>query len=371
MRVLYITNLPAPYKVKFFESLGKLCDLTVIYERSSAADRNSKWVAKAEHTYEELFIHSIKIGTDNSLSLDVIKYIKKQKYDCIVVGMYSTYTAMLSIIYMKKHDIPFWLSTDGGFVRKESLLKYRIKHYFISAAMHWLTTGKKSQEYLVYYGAKKDECYTYPFSSVSNNDVLLEAPRIEVKRALKAELNMEESIIVLSVGQFIPRKGYDILLKTWAELTPEFGLYLIGGVPTNEYTEIKERLKLNNVHFIDFKTKEELASYYKAADLFVLPTREDVWGLVVNEAMAYGLPVITTNRCIAGLEMITSPSCGKIINDIENTHLWATEIEDALRKLDDFSSSEILKCASQYTIEKMADETYRIISSTVKCKQER
>ena len=57
---------------------------------------------------------------------------------------------------------------------------------------------------------------------------------------------------------------------------------------------------LTNVHFVGFKTKEQLEDYYRAADLFVLPTREDIWGLVVAEAMAYGLGVITTNRCNAG-----------------------------------------------------------------------
>lgn len=57
-----------------------------------------------------------------------------------------------------------------------------------------------------------------------------------------------------------------------------------------------------------------------AADIFVHPTREDIWGLVVNEAMAKGLPVITTDRCVAGLELIKNESVGRIV-PVENIDL--------------------------------------------------
>lgn len=60
----------------------------------------------------------------------------------------------------------------------------------------------------------------------------------------------------------------------------------------------------DNIVFVEFKTKEDLIDYYRAADLFVLPTREDIWGLVVNEAMAAGTPVITTTNCGAGMEIL-------------------------------------------------------------------
>ena len=72
-------------------------------------------------------------------------------------------------------------------------------------------------------------------------------------------------------------------------------------------------MNLDNVHFIDFKNKDILKEYYYVADVFVLPTREDIWGLVINEALAYGLPVITTDKCMAGLEMIEDGKNGYII----------------------------------------------------------
>jgi glycosyltransferase involved in cell wall biosynthesis len=68
-----------------------------------------------------------------------------------------------------------------------------------------------------------------------------------------------------------------------------------------------------NVKIIGFEQKNLIFKYYKSADLFVLPTREDIWGLVVNEAMACGIPVITTNRCIAGIELIEDGINGYIV----------------------------------------------------------
>lgn len=75
--------------------------------------------------------------------------------------------------------------------------------------------------------------------------------------------------IAITVGQFIHRKGFDVLLNAWAKCDKEYELYIIGATPTKEYLDIKEKLHLENVHFEGFKTKEELNCYYQAADLFV------------------------------------------------------------------------------------------------------
>ena len=83
--------------------------------------------------------------------------------------------------------------------------------------------------------------------------------------------------------------------------TEEYTLCIVGDEPTQEFIEMKNNMKLDNIVFVGFKTKKELKDYYIAADVFCLQTRGDVWGLVVNEAMAYGLPIITTDKCVAGM----------------------------------------------------------------------
>lgn len=163
--------------------------------------------------------------------------------------------------------------------------------------------------------------------------------------------------MVVSVGQFIHRKGFDVLLKAWAKCPAENDLYIIGAEPTEGYLTLKRELALKNAHFVGFKGKEELKEYYRAADLFVLPTREDIWGLVVNEAMANGLPVITTDRCVAGLELVKNGVNGYIVpvDDIEALaqKMCAVLGDDELRST---MAENSLNAIRDWTVEKMADE---------------
>lgn len=93
--------------------------------------------------------------------------------------------------------------------------------------------------------------------------------------------------------------------------------------------------KLDNIHFIDFIEHDKISNYLKASDLFVLPTRSDVWGLVVNEAMASGLPVITTNMCVGGVELVDDSDNGYIV-DVDNTR----QLSDAITKYFSLTDSE-------------------------------
>ena len=91
---------------------------------------------------------------------------------------------------------------------------------------------------------------------------------------------------------------------------------------------MKKEYGLSNVYFEGFKNKDELKDYYRAADLFCLQTRGDVWGLVINEAMAEGLPVITTDKCVAGLELVENGINGYVVpvEDEEKLSKKITEI---------------------------------------------
>ncbi|MCR5742967.1 MAG: glycosyltransferase [Lachnospiraceae bacterium] len=352
MKILYLVNVPSPYRVDFLNELGKLCDLTVLFETRKATDRDEEWVADKITNFKAVFMKGIRQGVAEAFCPGVIKYIRRGNYDLVVVQMYSSLTGMYAIQYMKSKKIPFVINSDGGVIKQDAGLKFKLKRYFLTSARACLSTGRATDEYLMHYGVKRDNIYIYPFTSVREAEILKSPISVAEKKVLRDKLGMKEERIILSVGQFIHRKGYDLLLKTCGDLSDNVGIYIVGGVPSEEYLRMKDELGLTHVHFIPFMTRDKLRDYYLAADMFVLPTREDIWGLVVNEALACGLPVITTDCCNAGLEMLGDGRAGRIV---ELNCNWSEEI----RKLfdsDDFDDmpAACIEVAKNYSIERMA-----------------
>lgn len=351
--VLFITNIPAPYRIDFYNELGKEMDLTVLFEAKGASDQGIRFNYNMEtiSNFKAVFLSEGNI-CENKINWEIVRFLRKNKFDEIVVTSYSYYTEMIGLMYLKLHRIPYYMETDGGMIRKESGIKRWYKRFLISGAKGYFSPSKSSDDYLAFYGAKRDKIYRYPFTSLKKDDILPQLLTSDEKRNYKNQLGIHEKFMILGVGQFIHRKGWDVLLKATAKLDREIGVYIVGGEPTEEYLKIQKDYGLTNVHFDRFKTKEELKKYYKAADLFVLPTREDIWGLVVNEAMAYGLPVITTDRCVAGVELVENGVTGQII-PVEDVDRLRTAIIDYI----DYPCSVPLACLHKiefYTIEEMA-----------------
>lgn len=362
MRVLFLTNIPSPYRVDFFNELGKKCDLTVLFEAQIAKSRNTKWKSEDAKYFNAVNMKGLRVGDAEAFCPKVISYLSREKYDIIVVGMYSTPTAMLAIEYMRLKKIPFFISSDGGTKKDDKGIRHWVKQHFIQAADAWLSTGKLTDEYLIYYGANPEKIFRYPFTSVKESEILSNPLTSSEKKVYKELLGVKEKVMVLSVGRFIHIKGYDLILQACKNIDNNIGVYIIGGVPTEEYLSLKNELGLENVHFIDFMVKSELADYYKAADVFVLPTRGDAWGLVINEAFAFGLPVITTDKCVAGCEMITDQDLGEILPINEFVQLFPEKLIEYKNK----NVPKILERSKKYSIEEMAKVHYSIFEEYIK-----
>lgn len=362
MKVLYLTNLPAPYTVEFLTELGKHCDLTVVFERHSASDRDKKWVTDTKPTYEEIFLEGKEIGTENSFCPSVKKYLKRE-YDHIVIGVYSTFTAMYAIRYLRKKKIPYIISTDGGFISSnEGNAKKKLKTKLIGGAAAWFSTCTMSDEYLIYYGADKDKIYRYPFTSIAAKDIIPAPLTSDEKDKIKQKLGIKAEKVLIGVGQLIPRKGWDILIKALEKINDSSIETLIVGGEEDQFKELLKNYEIetipDNIRIISFMSKDDLFEYYRASDIFVLPTREDVWGLVVNEAMANGLPVISTVKCNAGVELIEEDVNGKLIPVSDSESLY-----NAIRKL--LSEPERLAQMGKNNLKKISSYTYEMMGIKV------
>ena len=127
MKILYLTNIPSPYRMDYFNELGKYCDLTVIFERKGHKTRDKSWQHFCIKYFNGIFLKGPEIGTYEKLGLEVIKYLKRGLYDYIVVTDMSSITGMVAIFWMRLRKINYCIEGDGAFAGSGKGLKEWIK----------------------------------------------------------------------------------------------------------------------------------------------------------------------------------------------------------------------------------------------------
>ena len=366
MKVLWLTFIPSPYRLSFFEELGKQCELTVLFERASSKNRKGNWNDFSFRGYDAKILPGITIGGYDRLCLGVGKYLTK-KYDHIVISNPTSPTGILAAALLRLKGIPYIVESDGAFpTGRTGGLRQWLKRFVMKPAQYCFSTAKMHDAYYAECGVTGAQLRRYPFTSLAKENILHDIPSEEEKQQLRTALALPEGKLVLSVGRFTHEngygKGFDVLMQI-GEQNPEITICIVGDEPTEEFLRWKQQKNLENVHFVGFKQKEELGKYYRCADAFALATRGDTWGLVINEAMAYGLPVITTDRCVAGLELVADGENGYIVpvGDAGQTAHRIQEVLNDSERCRDMGRNSLGKIRA-YTFEEMAASHMRLFS---------
>lgn len=348
-KVLFVFNHPAPYKVRLLNEIAKFLDLTVIFERDKNKDRNKAFYFEHEMNFKTVKINGLPIGKENIISNDVKKHIKHNHYDLIIMNGYSQFAEMSAINYLIKKRIPYCLYINGGIIKeKEDLIHRHLKKKYISHASFYLSPDDRSNEYLIYYGAKREKIYNYPYSTIYQDEIvhrLLSEDEIDKEKINK---NITAKEVYISAGQLIKRKNYLSLVKCWPEDTNK--LLLIAGIGKEEKA-IRKYLRQNaikNVKLLGFLSRNELFSYYRISNAFIFPSNEDIYGHVINEAMSQGLPVISLPNVNAARKLIHNEVNGYILPELNKVSLLK-----ALNKVVTLDKNESINEAKKNTIEEM------------------
>ncbi len=357
MRTLFVFNHPAPYKVSVFNELAKLAKIRVIFERTSAKDRPASFYANNDYDFPVLFLKKGYFGNENTSSNELRTYIKKhhQQYDAIVMNGYHTIAEMKAIRYMIKHNIPYILQINGGVIKKDSYLKKRIKTYFISNASRYFSPCSPADDYLIHYGAEKEEIVHYPYANYYESEIIKSPLTDERKKKIRKKWNLPDGFIFVNASQFIERKNNIQLIKLFQGRSET--LLLIGsGKLKDEYQKIIKDKKMNNVILMDYKSKSELFEILKACNCFITLSREDIFGHTTLEAMANGLPTISSDCVVSSRDNIKNGKNGYIV-DINDEQ----SIIDAINNANKLSSKEAIKMAHKNTIEQSAKTLYELL----------
>lgn len=353
LKVCWISNIPSPYKTAVMNLIGEKIHLTALYEKQGESDREDSW-------YDRSFENFTGIYLTKENYKQVIRD-EAEKCDCLINSDYSNPWAMYAVEQFRRRKKTVFLQADGGLAIPRGPMDFVISHV-MKRCGRYISPGTETDKYFAYYKISGDKIDHYRFSCMTEDEIKKASGMIQHKAAYREKNGITEPFVILSVGQQIPRKGYDILMQALNGIEEKIGVYIIGGEPEEHVLSYVKEHEMDYVHFIPFMDKEHLSEYYAVSDVFVLPTRYDIWGLVINEAMAYGLPIISTDKCVAAMEFQ---------NLCENALIVPAEDPDTLRSAiqillknpdmaEEFGKKSLDKIR-EYTLENMRDDLISIL----------
>ena len=356
-RLIVITSNIAPYRLRWCEELAKFYDVTLVYTKDHDYERDDRWLQNSSKT-----CHIVKLKNDKDvfdpICFDVIGLLKKNKDALVIFDGYGPKTNLLGLLYCKLTGRKNFVNVDGYPYGSSAVLD-RIKHFVIGRVCHsFFCSSEATRDHLISYGADPDRIFIHNFSSIRKDEIIAKIPTKKQKQQLRQELGIDTGKkIVLGVGRFLPLKRFEDLILAVKRCETDCVLYLLGGQPTDEYLKAVDGDP--DIRFIDFVLPDQVLKYYRACDLFVLPSETDVWGLVLNEAMANGLPVIASDRVVGARSLIDGNGFIFKVYDIDEL---SRDIDLCLEDQNQKQMSQrSLEIISDYTIEGMVERQKPVI----------
>lgn len=376
-KVALLTNIISPYMIPRLNSVAnaELFDFDVFFMAETESNRLwNVYKGKIKFNYRVLKGFQFALGEERIIHVNfgLASRLLKRRYDLLVIGSYYQPAALQALFLSKLLKTETMLGIDGSFYYKkhEKWLLKEMKRLIIRSCSGFLVSGKAAFNYVEDLGANPKRIFVAPFPAEHDyfhkEFIRLNPYKKEIKRKKRFP-----PLVILYSGQFIPRKGVLILLQAYAQLQrqmKDIGLVLIGNGPERKkYENYCETNKIDNVYFEGFVQKEALPEYYTAADIFVLPTLSDPWGLVINEAMAFGLPVISTNAAGVTYDLVKNGVNGFVVcaGDADSLYIALKRLCDdpRLRKK---MGQESLIIIQDYTPEKWAEAFINAVKSMLR-----
>ena len=234
--------------------------------------------------------------------------LSQLKPEVVLVPGYYTLPAIAAALWARLHGATSVLMTESTSVdHKRSSWKERLKSLGLRILFHWAVSGGKPHvQYLQQLGFPKNRIAG--FYDVVDNEMFRDGTAA-LRAHSPAEYGLPDSRYFLYVGRLAEEKNVAGLLQSWIAYRDEGGtwpLVIVGDGP--EAAALKQAAATSpyaaDIFFPGLKSSRELLPFYAFAGCFVLPSTREPWGLVVNEAMASSLPILVSNRCGCGPDLV-------------------------------------------------------------------
>jgi len=321
LKVFYLQSHPIQYFSPLFQLIEKsnCCDFQVLYCSNNSVkgymDKgfNSvvRWDTPLLEGYKYRFFKNFSPfpGTNlkfyNLINPGIFMYIIKHKPDVVWINGWSYLTIWLAIIAGKFTGAEIWLKSESPYnqeIKKSRINQFMKKvflQYFLFKIVNkFFYIGEENRLFYLHYNVSQCDLVFSPYCV--NNKIFADQYSILKKKRddLRRELNINnEDVVILYSGKLVPKKRPLDLLKA-VNLIKKNNIKLIflgDGVLKSEVENLASSFNMSNVFITGFVNQTLIGKYYTMADIFVLPsTIGETWGLVINEAMNFELPVVAS-----------------------------------------------------------------------------
>ncbi len=357
LRILFVTNFCPPYRLPVFEGLSKTHSVHFVF-----TGENWTEIGRGKEAYGNL---NYTICTDRFTFGNILL---KGNYDILVINFpfllsYISGLQAYCVAKLSRKKVIFWVEEWDNPATIGRKLAMPMLKYLTKRCDAIVVCGKAAEKHMLDYGAASQKIFTSPDSSF-----------VEMPFDFKP-IKLTPEFIILYLGRLVELKGVDYLIRAFSKLQKEVRtvkLVIVGDGPSKNYLErLITELGAKNIEFA-VATGSKRSYYYASCNLFVLPSvwRHDhceAWGLVINEAMQFGKPIITTDAVGSAPDLVKNGVNGFVVRNSDAEALY-----EAIKRLAE--SPEIAKSMGQesekiinegYTYEKMIqgfDSAIRFIS---------
>jgi glycosyltransferase involved in cell wall biosynthesis len=304
---------------------GRLAVLEAVAESEAVhitLCRSTRWWWPKDYVQRVSLIESLRWGAnlpfwlfndDVYVHLDplIVARVAAKEWDVVLLYGYASFTALFVALAARARSIPVILWSDAR-VDYELTRAHWVRWFktrLHGLASGFLASGTAAQRFLEITGAPPARISVAPYS-VDNEQILCQSVRWkEAASITRRGLGIPEAApVLLYVGRMVKPKGVEDLLRAAQRLQAAgcaFHLVLVGDGPDREHFEASAAAaQMHSVHFTGRVDPDSVGKYYAIASWFILPSHRDVWAKVVNEALLYGVPVITTRDVGAHYDLV-------------------------------------------------------------------
>jgi glycosyltransferase involved in cell wall biosynthesis len=327
--VAVITNIPRPYRAALFATLKRHLaeaglELHVLYvsDPRKHARRGSQSAMVIDPAMES-FVPGINLRRGYEgvvpIPLGLPGVLAHLRPVCVVTGGFGV-SAAIAARWCRRARVPhvIWWGGWPGCDDVSGGARLALRKHIVRRAAGFITYGTAAADYLVTLGAPRDRVFC-AWNTVDLEGIAASARAAKTRRSELSEKYALAVMNLLFVGSLVERKGVRELVEAALASKPassDWALHFAGGGPlTNEIeTTVLAAGKEANFRFHGFMPPSDVAELLGLVDGFLLPTKQEAWGLVINEAMACGVPVVVSPLAGATRDLIEDGVTGYVVD---------------------------------------------------------